>query len=176
MLGLAAAKIERIDHIDHIAQRIARTEAVGELGEYLPDLIFQRIGFAGIGLKRLEIGKQLAVDEIDQVLAGPGGVKVRLAILILWRGPAGPATFGIKDRLVFAPLQLSFIRSILLQIGKVFEEQEPAGLLGIVQLGSQPFIIAKGTVDIVEGVFEHGQLLAPAAQAAKYFPKSIGKF
>jgi len=48
--------------------------------------------------------------------------------------------------------------------------------LRIVQLGSQPLVIAKGTVDIVEGVFKHLPLLSRFAQSANYFPKSLGKF
>ena len=81
---------------------------------------------------------------------------IDLAIIPLGRGPHVPAVFGIKNRLVCAALQLGLILLRGFEIVEVFQEQEPAGLLGVIELGREAFVVAHGPVDVVESVFEHG--------------------
>jgi hypothetical protein len=47
VLGLLVAKVERIDDLQSVAQRVAGAEAVGDLGEDLADLVFERVRVVG---------------------------------------------------------------------------------------------------------------------------------
>jgi hypothetical protein len=48
----------------------------------------------------------------------------------------------------------------------VFQEQQPRGLLGVVQLGGAASLLAKDVVDIAEGLFEHGSSRGIVCQGA----------
>jgi hypothetical protein len=57
-------------------------------------------------LKPCQVGEQLAVDEIAQVVAGHGLVVVELAVGRLGRGPAFPAVGGfVQDEAVLLAFQ-----------------------------------------------------------------------
>jgi hypothetical protein len=56
-----------------------------------PILYSMVFGPAAFCLKAVQIGKQLAVHEVAQVVAGQCLVVVELAVRILGRGPAFPA-------------------------------------------------------------------------------------
>ena len=46
-------------------------------------------------------------------------------------------------------------RSVLLQQVEVFQEEEPGGLLGIVELGGAAGLFPEDVVYVSEGLFEH---------------------
>jgi len=52
--------------------------------------------------------------------------------------------------------KLRLVRPILLQPVEVFQEQQPRGLLGVVQLGGAAGLLAKDIVDVLERLLEQG--------------------
>ena len=56
---------------------------------------------------------------------------------------------------VVAAFQLGLTLPLLLEIVEIFKEQQPAGLLGVIQFLRQALVVAHGPVDIVESVLEH---------------------
>jgi hypothetical protein len=62
----------------------------------------------------VQIGKELLVDEVAQVVAGFSGVVVQLAVLALGRGLTFPAVRLVEDKSVLLPLQLGLHRLVLL--------------------------------------------------------------
>lgn len=70
MLGFLAAEVELVDDLQRVAQRVAGAEAVGDLGKDLADLVLQRVRIVGGFAEGLQIREQLAIDEVDQILAG----------------------------------------------------------------------------------------------------------
>ncbi len=155
VLGVLAAEVELVDDLQCVAQRVARAKAVGDLGEDLADLVFQRVRIVRGVAKGLQVGKQLAVDELDQVLAGARGIEVRRAVLVAGCGPGLPAVGRVEDGRVLAPLQLCLVGPLLLHVVEVLEKQQPRGLLGVIQLRSQPLVVAHDAIEVVEGVFKH---------------------
>jgi hypothetical protein len=69
VLGLLAVEGERIDDLDGIAQGIALAKLADDLGEDFADLVFQRVGVRRGIVEGLQIGKQFAVDEVDEALS-----------------------------------------------------------------------------------------------------------
>ena len=57
---------------------------------------------------------------------------------------------------VFLPFQRGFIGAVLLQSIEVFQEQEPGGLLGVIQFGGATGFFPEDIVDVLEGLLEHG--------------------
>jgi hypothetical protein len=90
LLGLRA-EAQLVDQVDHVAQVVAALDLVLDLAEDLADLVFDGVRPAGALLEAGQVGEQLAVDEVAQVVAGHGGVVVELAVGGLGRGPAFPA-------------------------------------------------------------------------------------
>jgi hypothetical protein len=74
-----------------MSRRLPALNAVLNFGKNLDDLVFNGVRAAGLGLEALEVGEELAVGEIQEVIAGEGVVVVELAGLVLGRGPAFPA-------------------------------------------------------------------------------------
>ena len=101
----------------------------------------------------------MLVDEIAEVVAGQGGVVVELAVLALGRGPGFPAVGLVEDVGVFLAVQRGFGGFVLLQAVEVFQEEEPGGLLGVVELGGAAGLFPEDVVDVFEGLFKHGYLL-----------------
>ena len=56
----------------------------------------------------MEIGKELAIDEVAKVIAGLPFVVVKLTVFALWCGPFVPAILLVEDEVVL----LSFIRIV----------------------------------------------------------------
>ena len=106
----------------------------------------------------MQVGKELLIDEVAEVVAGQGLVVVELAVLALGRGPAFPAVGFVEDVGVFLAVQRGLIGAVLLQPVEVFQEQQPGGLLGVVQFGGAAGLFPENVVDVFEGLFEHGLL------------------
>jgi hypothetical protein len=103
----------------------------------------------------VQVGEQLAVDEGDEVVAGQSGVVVDLAVHALRRGPRFPAVGFIEDVGVFLAVEGGFGGLVVLQGVEVFQEQEPGGLLGVIQFAGATGVFPEHVVDIFEGLFEH---------------------
>jgi hypothetical protein len=104
----------------------------------------------------LEVGKEVDVHEIDEVIAGEGDIVVDLARLVLGSGPGGSLMGLIEDELVCLPDELALLRSLLLEVVEVFQEEEPGGLLGVVQFRRAPGLFPEDVIKVFEGLFEHG--------------------
>jgi uncharacterized protein with PhoU and TrkA domain len=81
-------KAQLVHQVDHVAQVVAALDLVLDLAEDLADLVFDGVGPAGALLEAGQVGEQLVVDEVAQVVAGHGGVVVELAVGRLGRRPA----------------------------------------------------------------------------------------
>ena len=103
----------------------------------------------------MQVGEELLVDEVAEVVAGHGLVVVDLAVLVLGRGPAFPAVGLVEDEGVFLALERGFVGLVLLQPVEVFQEQQPGGLLGVVEFGGAAGLFPEDVVDVFEGLFEH---------------------
>jgi len=110
---------------------------------------------AGLVLEAAQVGKQLLVDEVVQVVAGLRVVVVELSVPIFGRGPGFPAIGPLQhEGRTSCPKALPR-PPVLLQPVEVFQEQQPRGLLGVVQLGGAASLLAKDIVDIPKGLFKH---------------------
>ena len=156
MLFLLRAETQFVDVVDDLAQVVAALDLVLDLAEYLADLVFDGVWAAGLELEAVQIGEQLAIDKLAQVVAGLCLVVVELAVLVLGRGPRRPAVGFVEDEGVLLALQFCLHRLVLLQPVEILEEQQPGGLLGVVELGGATGLVAQIGVDILEGLFEHG--------------------
>ena len=130
-------------------------DLVLDLAEDLADLVFDGVRPAGLLLEAVQVGEELVVDEVAQVVAGQGGVVVELAVLALGRGPAFPAIGLVEDEGVLLAFQRGFVGLVLLQPVEVLQEQQPRGLLGVVQLGGAAGLFPEHVVDVLEGLFKH---------------------
>jgi hypothetical protein len=97
-------------------------DLVLDLAEDLPDLVFDRVRPARLLLEAVQVGKELLVDEVAEVVAGQGRVVVELAVLVLGRGPAFPAVRLVEDVAVLLPLDRGLIGEVLLQSVEAFQE------------------------------------------------------
>ncbi len=97
----------------------------------------------------------MLVDEIAEVVAGQRLVVVELAVLALWRGPRFPAIGLVENVGVFLAVKLGFVGLVLLEPVEIFQEQQPRGLLGVIELGGAPGLLPEDVVDVPEGLFKH---------------------
>jgi hypothetical protein len=96
------------------------------------------------------------VHEGDEVVARGGHVVVDLAVLALGGGPLFPAVGLIQDERVLLPLEGGLGGLVLLQSVEVFQEQQPGGLFGVIELAGAAGILPEDVVDVLEGLFKHG--------------------
>jgi hypothetical protein len=115
---------------------------------------FPRSNSGGLLLEAVQVGKELQVDEVAQVVAGHGVVVVRLAVLAPGGGPRLPAIGPVEDEGVLLAFQRGFVGLVLLQPVQIFEEEEPRGLLGVIQLGGAAGRFPEDVVDVLEGLFK----------------------
>ena len=157
VLFLLRTEPQFVDVVDDLAEVVAAGDLVLDLAEDLADLVLDGVRPAGLLLEAVQVGEQLLVDEVAQVVAGHRLVVVELAVLALGRGPDFPAILLFEDVGVFLPLQRRFVGSVLLQPVQVFQEQQPRGLLGVVQFGRAAGLFPEDVVDVLEGLLKHGQ-------------------
>jgi hypothetical protein len=98
----------------------------------------------------MQIRKQLAVDEIPQIVPGQRRVVIQLAVAAFGRGSTLPAVRRIEDERIRLPRQRRHGRLILLQPVQIFQEQQPRGLLGTVQFRRASRLFAKRAVNVLE--------------------------
>jgi hypothetical protein len=95
--------------VDDLAHFVAAGDLVFDLPEDLPDLVIDGVRPAGLLLEALEIGGELLIDEVAQVVAGQDLVVAELAVLALGRGPGFPAVGFVEDVSVFLAVQCGLI-------------------------------------------------------------------
>jgi len=72
MLLRRSPEPELINQVDHFPHIIAALDLVLQFAENFPNFILNRIRVFGIGLELTQIGKELAVHEISQIIPGKG--------------------------------------------------------------------------------------------------------
>ncbi len=116
----------------------------------------------------MKIGKELATDEVAEVITGLGFVVVHGWIFRsanreigvpggFGGGPFVPAVGLVEEESVLFAVEGGFIGFVLLERVEVFQEEEPGGLLGVVQLGGAAGLLAEDIVNVLEGLFKHGR-------------------
>ena len=154
LLGLGA-EAQLVDVVDDLAQVVAALDLVLDLAEDLADLVFDGVRSAGLLLEAVQVREELAIDEVAQVVAGLGFVVIDLAVRTFGRGPLLPAIGFVEDVGVLLTLKLSLHRPFFFQPVQVFQEQQPGGLFGVVELGGAACFFPEDVVDVLEGLFEH---------------------
>jgi hypothetical protein len=104
LLGLRA-EAQLVDVVDDLAEVVAALDLVLDLTEDFADFVFNGVRPAGLLLEAVEVGEELVVDEVAQVVAGQGLVVVDVAVSILRGSPAFPAVGLVEDEALFLPLQ-----------------------------------------------------------------------
>lgn len=131
---LLGTEAELIHQIQGITQGIAALEFIADLGKDLPDLVLNGVRRSSSLPESPEIGKELAVHIVDQIIPGQGRIQISRPVRLFRSRPLGPAMLFLQDKAVFLPLQFRSQGPFLFQIIQVFKKEEPGGLLGIVQL------------------------------------------
>ncbi len=150
MLLRLGAQAQAIEPIDDFAQVVAAADLVAQFAEDLADLVFDRVRPAGALLEALQVGEQAHVHEVAQVVAREGGVVIQLAAAVLRRRPATPAVGLLQDGAIAAALQGGHGGPVVFEPVEVLEEQQPGGLLGIIELGAAAGLLAQAVVDGAE--------------------------
>jgi len=89
-LGLRP-EAEFVDVVDDLAEVVAALDFVLNLAPKIWPILYSMVVRPGGALgEAVEVGKELLVDEIAEVIAGLGDVVVELAVLALGRGPCFP--------------------------------------------------------------------------------------
>jgi len=78
------------------------------------------------------------------------------AVLALRCSPLFPPVRLVEEVGGLLSLQRRLIRLVVFEGIQVLQEQEPGGLLGVVELGGASGLLAEHVVDVLEGLFEHG--------------------
>ncbi len=89
LLGLRT-EAQLVDMVDDFAEVVARLDLVLDFAEDLADLVFDRVRPAGFLLEAVQVGEELLIDEVAQVVAGLGFVVVDLAVFVLGGCPGFP--------------------------------------------------------------------------------------
>jgi hypothetical protein len=154
LFGLRA-EVQLVDMVDDFAQVVAALNLVFDLAEDFADFVFDGIGTGGALLEAVEVGEELGVDEIAEVVSGERFVVVELAGLVFGRRPGFPAIGFFEKEGVFLSVEFGFGATVLLEAVEILEEQEPGGLLGVVEFGGAAGFLAEDVIDVSEGLFEH---------------------
>ncbi|HEY6990067.1 MAG TPA: hypothetical protein VH369_16855 [Bryobacteraceae bacterium] len=89
------------------------------------------------------------IDEVAKIVAGFGLVVVYFAVLAFRRGPGFPAVGRVEDVGVLFAVQRGFVGFVLLEAVQVFQEEEPGGLFGVVELGGAAGLFPEDVVDVL---------------------------
>ena len=158
MLVVAGPEAKLIDEVDDFAQVVAALNLVLDLAEDLTDLVFDRVRVFGGFAEPCEVGEQVAVHEIDEVVASQRNVEVDLPVGALGCRPHLPAELRLDDEVVRLAFKLGRDLTVLLQVVEVLEEDDPRRLLDVVELAGTPSILMKDVVNVLEGVLKHALL------------------
>jgi len=84
------------------------TRNLQDLAENFPNLALDRVRPSRALLETVQVREELAVHELEEIVARPGLVVVELDVLVLGRGPGLPLILRLKDEGVPLPLELRF--------------------------------------------------------------------
>ena len=166
-LGLES---EFVDVVDSLPQVVATLDAVLDLAEDFADFVLDGVRAAGLLLETLQVGKELAVYEGNQVISGLGGVVVDHPETILRRGPRFPAVGFVQDVGILFPFEGGYSRLVLFESVEIFQEEEPGGLLGVIKFAGATSIFPENVVDVLECLFKHVCIFLIESQRPSYAP------
>ena len=154
LLGLRG-EAQFIDVFDDLAQVVAALDAVLYFAEDLADLVFDGVRAGGLLLEAVQVGEELGVDELNEVVAGEGGVVINRAVLALGRGPAFPTVRFVEDEGVFLTIEFCFGGFVGFEGVEIFQEEQPRRLLGVIEFAGAAGVFPEDVIDIFEGLFKH---------------------
>lgn len=155
MLFGLGAEAEFVDVVDDFAEVVAASDAVFEFAEDFADFVFDGAGAGGFLLEGVEIGEELEVDEVAEVVAGAGGVVIEFAVAGFGSSPCGPAVGRVEDVGIALSFEGGLFGFICFEAIEVFQEEEPGGLLGLIELAGATGFFAEDVIDVSESLFEH---------------------
>jgi len=165
LFGLRA-EAQLVNVVDDLAEVVAALDLVFDFAEDFADFVFDGVRAAGLLLEAVEVGEELGVDEVAEVIAG-----LCFVVVYGWvfrganreigvpgdfgRGPFVPAVGLVEEEGVLFAVEGGFIGFVLLERVEIFEEEEPGGLLGVVQLRGAASLFAEDVVDVFEGLLKY---------------------
>ena len=155
MLLFLRLEAELVDVLDDVAEVVSGLDLVFDLAEDFADFVLDGVGAGGALPEAVQLGEELEVDEVAEIVADQALVVVELSGFGLGRGPGSPAVRLVEDGGVDLASQGGFGGFLLLQGVKVFQEEQPGGLLGVVEFGGAASLFTKDVIDVFEGLFEH---------------------
>ena len=155
MLFRLRGKAKFVDMVDDLAQVVPALYAVLYLSEDLADLVFDGVWTAGLAFEALQIRKQLAVDKHDEIIASQRGIVVYPAVPTLGRGPGSPAIRPFEYVYVFLAPESRRSGLVLLERVEIFQEEQPGGLLGVIEFTRTTRVLPQDVVDVLECLFKH---------------------
>ena len=132
------------------------------IGDWAIDMLdagLDRVGAGRTLLESVQIWKELAVDEVVEVVACQRSVMVERSVFALGRRPALPAILLVEDEAVLHALKLRHGRSLVLESVQILQEEQPGSLFGVVQLRRAAGLLAKNVVDVLERLLKQRLLL-----------------
>ena len=96
LLGLRA-EAQLVNLVDDLAQVVAALDLVLDFAEDLADFVFHGVRPAGLLLEAVQIGKQLAVDEVAQVIANHAPCCGQSCRLCPWARPIRPSGKACRE-------------------------------------------------------------------------------
>ena len=125
MLFGLRGKAQFIHVVNDLSEIVAALNLVFYLPEDFADIVFDGVRPARLLLEAVQIGDELLIDEITEVVAGEPPVVVNLAVLVLGCRPGFPAVLLVQDVGIFLAVELGLHRLLVFQRIEVFQEQEP---------------------------------------------------
>jgi len=156
MLFRLGAESQFVDVVEDLAEVVAAGDLVSDLAEDFADLVFNGVRPAAFLFEGFQVGEQLVVDKVPQVVAGAAFVVVNLAVRTFRGGPFFPPEGLVEDPGIFLAFEFSFGGFVLFEPVEVFQEQQPGTLLGVVEFRGAASFLPEDVVNVFEGLFEHG--------------------
>ena len=128
---LVGLELERLDEVDHLAQRVAAREAARQFREDATDAVLDGIDAFRFVAQRLESREERSLDEIEKRVALQGAFKVEGAVWLYRPCPLAPRKFLGQGGHIGSTLHFGLKLAVLLLRVKVAEKEKPAGLLHV---------------------------------------------
>ena len=150
------ARARLLSVVDDLAKVVAALNLVLDLTEDLADLVFDSVRAGRLLPEAMQMGEELSVHEVPEIIAGGGLVVVEITVFSLGRGPNSQLIRLVEDVGVSFAFQRVFAAFVLLKIVQVFQEEQPGNLLGVIEFRRASSFFPKDILNVFKGLFEHG--------------------
>ena len=158
MLIIGGLELQRVDFVDDVTQIVTRLNFVFDFREDLADFILQGTGVCGGIFELGQVGEELLVDELHEIVAGHSVNLVRFSGGSFGCSPGRPTMEASNDAVIVLVLEFSLEFQLGFKVIKVFEEEQPGGLLDIVELIATTGLVTQNLIDCVESALVfHGK-------------------